>query len=98
MTELTEAKKTEVWDHMVSLPKSIRPRGMSDMKFERLKTLVWDDVDFWQAALGHGINLISPDELKAHDLRLYEDFIGNFFQVLYQITLESKPTKPLSDS
>src|SRR6185436_3129149 len=94
MFEITESKKTEVWDHMLALPKSIRPRGMSDLKIERLKDLVWDDEDFWQAVIRGGINLISPKELKAHDSGLYEDFIGNFFQVLYQIAADSKPTKP----
>jgi excisionase family DNA binding protein len=79
---------------MLSLPKSIRPRGMSDIKVERLKALVWDDPDFWQAVIAHGINLITVDEMKVHDPGLYEDFIGNFFQVLYQIAAESKPTKP----
>lgn len=94
MFEITEAKKIEVWDYMLALPRSIRPRGMSDLKFERLKTMLWDDADFWQAVLRNGINLIAPEELKAHDPSLYEDFIGNFFQVLYQISAESKPTKP----
>jgi hypothetical protein len=92
--EITDAKKTEVWDYMLSLPKSIRPRGMSDLKFERLKAILWDDADFWQAALRNGINLITAEELRAHDPSLYEDFIGNFFQVLYQIAVDSKPTKP----
>lgn len=94
MFEITEAKKTEVWDHMLSLPKSIRPHGMSDIKFDRLKALVWDDPDFWNVVLGQGINLIAPEELKAHDPGLYEDFTSNFFQVLYQLAVDSKPTKP----
>jgi hypothetical protein len=98
MFDITEAKKTEVWDYMLSLPKSLRPRGMAEITFERLKALVWDDPDFWQAVVVHGVNLITLDELKTQDLSLYEDFMGNFFQVLYQLAIEGKPTKPYSNS
>jgi hypothetical protein len=98
ISELTEAKKTEVWNHMLSLPKSLRPRGMSDVRFERLKDLIWNDTDFWQAVLGHGTHLVTLDELKAYSQPLYESFIGTFFMVLYHLAIESKPTKPYLDS
>ena len=95
MFELTESKKTEVWKHMLELPKSIRPRGLSNASFAILKLQVWEDVDFWQAVIGgHGINLITLEELKARDSMGYEDFLSNFFRALYQITFENKPTKP----
>ena len=95
MFEITEEKKTEVWAHMFALPKSIRPRGLSDTSFERIKFQVWDDADFWRAVIGgSGINLITPDELKAHEAVLYEGLISKFFQLLYQIATESRPTKP----
>ena len=77
MFKITEAKKTEVLDYMLALPKSIRPRGMGDIPFDRLKAVVV------QGSIS---------------LRLYEDFISNFFQVLYQLAIESKRTKPYPKS
>ena len=56
---------------------------------------MWDNADFWRVVIGgSGINLITPDELKAHESVLYEGLISKFFQLLYQIATESKPTKP----
>ena len=82
---MDDAKKSEIWTHMLLLPKSFRGHGLTDKRLERLKTAIWNDPDFWTDIIRrHGLDRKSITTLKETDEDTYSHCVGNFWSMLYQ--------------
>lgn len=86
---MNEAKKTEVWNYMMALPKNYRPRGLTNARIEKLKTLIWNDNNFWSdIILRHGLKAMTLEQLKESGLDIYNHCVGNFWSMLFQTAIE----------
>ena len=86
---LNDTKKTEIWGHMVALPKAYRGHGMTNNRIGLLRDIVWDDKDFWSdIILRHGLRAMSIEALRENDTAIYNHVVGNFWSMLYQTAIE----------
>lgn len=84
-----DIKKTEIWDHMVALPKAYRGRGMTNNRVGLLRDIVWNDKDFWFDVIDrHGLRAMTIEALKESDTAIYNHVVGNFWSMLYQTAIE----------
>ena len=86
---MTEEKKTEVWAHMLALPKSFRGNGMTDRRIKQLKSIVWNDHTFWIDIIRrHGLERQTLENLKESDASVYNHCVGNFWSMLYRDAIQ----------
>jgi len=78
MPTVSDAKQDEVWQHLMQLPASHRPNGVTQARLERIKAQVYQYPFFWQdVVVRHGLLDRTPEQLKAADLAAYEHMLGN---------------------
>ena len=84
-----DTKKTEIWNHMVALPKAYRGHGMTNNRVGLLHDIVWNDKDFWSdIILRHGLRSMTIEALKESDTAIYNHVVGNFWSMLYRIAIK----------
>lgn len=91
---INNEQKELVWQHMLSLPKSYRGNGLTAKRIEKLKSILWNDKDFWFDIISrHGIKEIGITGLMNDDPNMYLHCVGNFWGQLYQTAIEMRIVK-----
>jgi len=93
--ELTDERKHLIWNHFIEqwvVGGSGGGTGVTGPRLRRIKPYIWRDKAFWfDVALRHGLNQITPEELKLESPSVYEHAQGNFWgmivEMLYRRTI-----------
>ena len=90
MFYISDVKKEEVWQ---ALSSERLPARLTKKRLARLKSIVWDDADFWDDVVArHGLMELTIAELKEEDKATFTHCLGNFVGMLMQTLVES--TRP----
>lgn len=82
-----EEKKYEYWNHLVA--KLVFPNGITPTRLNKLKTIIWEDVDFWDEIIWrHGGNGMRPHVMEKYYIKTYEHCEGNFWGSVVQIAID----------
>ena len=73
---ISEEKKQEIWDHLLSTPEITRPKNLSNKKLLKIKDGVWESDNFWMdICCAHGLLERSPLQLKDLEVEIYNHYI-----------------------
>lgn len=91
--KIPEIKKHEYWDYYTSEPfKTYRPRGITDLRLQKIKSVIWGWDYFWDdVVVRHGGLDVKPTQM---DKDTFDHSIGNFYGMMYEAMMKTGIIKP----